>query len=274
MKYKAFFCDFDGTLAAKEEIVSERNRAAIREYIDRGGKFIINSGRMSLPTRRLVDSLGLGDQQVPAIGCNGAHALDKDGKSVFYEGFGREELIKILRYADSLGLYSHFYDDEHVYVRERNRINDEYERITGSPIYPVGDLVRYVAEHAELRPLKALIVRSGGDDESWQAAVDGGKRLGLDGIKSFTSTPYFYEFVSERAGKDAGMRAVAEIYGVDTSECVGMGDGQNDVDMLVAAGLGIAPSSGSEAAKAAASVIAPRADEDAVAWAIEKFCLD
>lgn len=54
MKYKAFFCDFDGTLCTRDEYVSPANREAIKKYIAAGGRFILNTGRMTAPTHKIL----------------------------------------------------------------------------------------------------------------------------------------------------------------------------------------------------------------------------
>jgi phosphoserine phosphatase len=46
--------------------------------------------------------------------------------------------------------------------------------------------------------------------------------------------------VVDRAGKAAALRRFAHAAGVPLSECVAIGDGANDLDMLAAAGLGVA----------------------------------
>lgn len=46
--------------------------------------------------------------------------------------------------------------------------------------------------------------------------------------------------VVDRAGKAAALRQAAEHFGVPLAQCVAVGDGANDIDMLTAAGLGVA----------------------------------
>ena len=46
--------------------------------------------------------------------------------------------------------------------------------------------------------------------------------------------------IVDRPGKAAALRRFAEIYGVPLEQCVAVGDGANDIDMLTTAGLGIA----------------------------------
>jgi phosphoserine phosphatase len=46
--------------------------------------------------------------------------------------------------------------------------------------------------------------------------------------------------IVDRAGKAVALRRFAEEVGVSLAQCVAVGDGANDIDMLGAAGLGIA----------------------------------
>jgi phosphoserine phosphatase len=46
--------------------------------------------------------------------------------------------------------------------------------------------------------------------------------------------------IVDRPGKAAALRRFAQTYGVPLSQCVAVGDGANDIDMLTTAGLGIA----------------------------------
>lgn len=274
MKYKAFFCDFDGTLCTRDEYVSPENRAAIKRYLAAGGHFILNTGRMTVPTHKILVSLGIDDQLVPMIGYNGAHALSRDGETVFCKFLPLETLAEIIKIAKKTHTYMHFYDDKVVYAAERNEINEWYEHLTGSPIKAVGDLGKYVEAHPELTPMKIMIVHENQSDEEWRGVIEEVAKAEPKGVEYYMTTKNYLEFVSATAGKDEGMREVAAIYEVPLEECIAMGDGQNDIGMIRAAGLGVAPASASAEVRAAADVVAPPADESAVAWVIDKYCTE
>jgi len=59
-------------------------------------------------------------------------------------------------------------------------------------------------------------------------------------IVNGTVTGELREPIVDRAGKAAALRRVAEQFGVPLAQTVAVGDGANDIDMLEAAGLGIA----------------------------------
>ncbi|WP_189054829.1 phosphoserine phosphatase SerB [Longimycelium tulufanense] len=120
---------------------------------------------------------------------------------------------------------------------------------------PAGVLDK-VAETLELTPgarttirtLKRLGFRcgvvSGGFTQVVQRLVD---ELGLDfcaanelEVHDGRLTGQVVGDVVDRAGKAAALRSFAERYGVPLAQCVAVGDGANDIDMLSVAGLGVA----------------------------------
>ncbi len=46
MRYKAIFCDFDGTLYREDHTISPTNKRAIKEFTKAGGKFVVSTGRL------------------------------------------------------------------------------------------------------------------------------------------------------------------------------------------------------------------------------------
>jgi len=82
------------------------------------------------------------------------------------------------------------------------------------------------------------------------------------------------EINASGVSKARGLRALCGALDIDMSECIAIGDAQNDEEMLKAVGFKAAMANGSDRVKAIADVIAPDCDSDGVAAIIEQYFLD
>ena len=97
----------------------------------------------------------------------------------------------------------------------------------------------------------------------------------LDGSIHITraAVPGMLEALPANASKG---RAVAELMremGIAPEQAMAFGDGENDIEMLQAVGIGVAMGNAADALKAVADVIAPDNDADGVAQIIERYAL-
>ena len=83
--------------------------------------------------------------------------------------------------------------------------------------------------------------------------------------------PDFVDIISPGGGKDQGMDAILDFFGISLEDTMAFGDGENDIPMLVKAGVGVAVANAKDNVKAAADYIAPSVDEDGVAEALRHF---
>ena len=83
--------------------------------------------------------------------------------------------------------------------------------------------------------------------------------------------PFNCDVIPHHGGKDVGMQAMLKYFGVPIEQAMAIGDGQNDISMLKAAGVGVAIGQRSPEVMAAADYHAPEADEDGIWYTFEKF---
>ncbi len=81
------------------------------------------------------------------------------------------------------------------------------------------------------------------------------------------------DIISTEGGKRNAMLDILERYGLSADECIAFGDSENDIEMLRAAGIGVAMENGTEEAKLAADYITTDCDDDGIANALKHFCL-
>lgn len=81
------------------------------------------------------------------------------------------------------------------------------------------------------------------------------------------------ELNAQGATKGEGLLWLADYLGIPRMDTIAFGDGENDISMLMAAGIGIAMRNGTDSAKAAADEQTLTHDEDGVAAALERLVL-
>jgi hydroxymethylpyrimidine pyrophosphatase-like HAD family hydrolase len=85
------------------------------------------------------------------------------------------------------------------------------------------------------------------------------------------SLPHFLELASPTISKGSGLAFVAEHLGFEAEHTVGIGDGENDLELLEWAGFGIAVENADDGLKERADWVCPSVDEDGVAQVLEAY---
>lgn len=81
------------------------------------------------------------------------------------------------------------------------------------------------------------------------------------------------DIIPKGGGKANGIQKYLEQLGIDRSEIMAFGDGENDIDMLKFAGIGVAMGNASDHVKAAADYVTTDIDDDGIAHALRHFGL-
>ena len=92
-------------------------------------------------------------------------------------------------------------------------------------------------------------------------------------LKTTRWHPNFLDVIPPTGGKDLGMDAILDHFGIPLENCMAFGDGENDLSMLIHAGIGVAMGTASSAVKAQANYAAPSVDEDGIVRALSHFGL-
>ncbi len=269
MKYKMIFSDFDGTIASDDHGISEENKRAIKEYQERGGVFVLCSGRAPIPAWVIVEQLGIENNEIPIAGLNGALVFNKSKEVVYKSPIKNESAITIVKEAEKRNIYCHIYDEVSAIISEVHPINVDYKKITQIDLKVVGKISDYLIANPSFDPVKILYVIAPEQKEELDKLYD---ELNLTDVLHVMSNDNFYEFVSVDAGKEKAMEFVAKKYGVPLSEVIAIGDNLNDKAMIEKAGLGVAIGNGRAETIAVADYVAPSNNESAIAHVIDKFC--
>ncbi|KAL4189332.1 hypothetical protein AMTRI_Chr08g206510 [Amborella trichopoda] len=255
-----------GTLLNNKSRVTHRTAEALKEVLSRGVKVVTATG-MTRPA--VINALKL----VNLAGKDGI--ISQFSPGVFLQGllvYGRQGIL--LEEHDSAFLYSL----EH----KVPLIGFSQDRCVTLFDYPLIDSL-----HTVYFEPKAEVIPS---VEQLLATVDIQKLIFIDTTEGVAATlrPYWAEVVKGRAGvvqaqadmlevvppstsKGDGVRMLLDHLGITPKEVMAIGDGENDVEMLQLASLGVALENGSEKAKAIADVIGNSNSEEGMADAIYRF---
>jgi hydroxymethylpyrimidine pyrophosphatase-like HAD family hydrolase len=144
-----------------------------------------------------------------------------------------------------------------VFARQRTEWVDQYTADSGGDRVTIADVLSLVDGGA---PVEKVVW--GAEPEVVALLAPEMHRRYRSGVLMTVTEDWFLEFNSPSATKAEGVAAVAKHYGIDRSNVLAFGDGNNDVPLLEWAGLGVAMSHGRASARAAAKLVAPAGDPE------------
>lgn len=274
MKIKAICTDIDGTLLDSRRELSPRTIAAIRR-LDNRIPVILASSRMPGAMRHLQEELGILNH--PMICFNGGYVLLYNGESPTPVVFDTVHIpapicAAIVEMAQGTEVHVSLYTEDQWYAPQFDKWAEKEERVTKvSPNIAVLDEVVNDWHTNDTGAHKVMCM--GPEQEIQDMAEALTERFGKD-IYIYRSKSTYLELAPRSISKATALELLLrEKYGIAMAEVMAFGDNYNDVDMLRAAGLGIAVGNAREEVKAVADEITLNSTEDGVAIAIEKHLL-
>ena len=262
---KMITIDLDGTLLRSDGSVSDRTVRTLQAARDKGVVVAIATGRMYQTARPYGERLGLGDSPLLLFAGGLIETLESK-KILFQQVIPREWAQELADLARRRGWQLQTYIDDVLRAARDDEWIRDYERITHSKACICGDDFYHVQGACN-----KLLSRGGGEDLVARKALIEKNCPGRFNV--LFSAPTFLEIMPQGVDKGEGIRRLGELYGIGTDEIMALGDSQNDLDMLKAAGFPVAMANAAEEVKAAAAYVTASNDDDGVAAAVEKFVL-
>ena len=270
--------DLDGTLFANSSRISKRNLTAIRSITDKGIHVVISTGR---PFE------GIPFDQIKGTGIN--YAITANGSGIYeistgkclYENAMDEELVTpILNFLLTRDIHMDAFIGGKGYTpiqcvetAQKLTVPSSIKNYIITTRTRLDNILQFIHEN-QLKVQKMTL--------NFYPAADG-TLIDRETVRKFlVSNPSIttvcggynnLEFTRADANKGVGLRKLAEILGVNPDATMAIGDTENDLAIIEAAGIGVAMGNATDAVKARADYVTTTNTKDGVAAAIEHFIL-
>ena len=255
---KAIFFDIDGTLLShKTNSVPASAVRALELLREKGILTFIATGR-HLPELKKLHALD-GLHFDGAVSLNGQYCCNNEGV-IYHCPLDRADVAVLLDYLKANPHPCILVEADRMYINFHNALVEKVQAAIHSELPTIGDLDRGY-DH----PIYQVILYM--DDEARKALPP------MPGIKFTSWNMGGADGIPAKGGKSTGIAKVLAHYGIEKSETMAFGDGENDLPMLRHAAVGVAMGNAGDKVKAEADYITAGVDEDGIVRALEYFGL-
>ncbi|WP_442601349.1 Cof-type HAD-IIB family hydrolase [Paenibacillus sp. KN14-4R] len=264
MTYKLIALDVDGTLIDDHHILTDRTKDVLRRAHNAGIQIVLCSGRSPKSIFPLLEEIGF---EGTAIAHNGAATvLSQDSKLIHEFAFSAEEITPLIRYCREHQIHFDVSTAFDLFVEScKPEEREMYAKFFIDPI---------VHEDATTLGMLVKMTLCAEPDVMDRIEVDLRDKQITSGFHMIRSGDYFIDFMHKEATKGHALKALAASWNIPREQILAIGNYYNDIEMLEFAGLGIAMDNSPEGVKEAADAVTLSNNEDGVAVALEKYCLN
>lgn len=266
MTIKLITTDIDGTILKYDGTFNQPVYDCIQKLEHNGVKVILITGRMHKSAKKIADMFNL---QNPIVSFQGALIKDnsKEEKTLYARYIPIDTTKNILKWSKSQKIDVNLYMDDELYSENENGSIKQYTKAQNIP-YFIKDFESLKIENVN----KVLLI----DYEDAEHVTEIKNQLTKDYPELYIvkSTEYFCEVCHPEATKGDGVRFLQQYYGITKEETLAIGDHDNDIELLQAAGVRAAMGNGSDDLKNVADFVTDTVDNDGFVKAVEKYVLN
>lgn len=268
LMYKLIATDLDGTLVTDNKKLTKRTIEDIKKAIEINVKIVISSARAFYRLEKYIDELELKRADFYTICFNGGMIVENiTGNILYSQNLSTEEVKEIISLGKKLKapmmLYSkdrnHVEQIPEITLKNSKGINfktEDFSKINFELEENFIYKIAFIDEPERIKEMKNHIP---------------------DMIKSkyeiTSSVPEYIEFVKKGIKKSESLKFIMKKYKIKQEEIIAIGDGENDIEMIKYAGLGVAVANADNKVKENSDYITASNNEDGVGKVIEKFLL-
>ncbi len=274
MNYKLLLLDVDGTLLNARNVVSDEDKKAIEAARERGVRIALCTGRVNQATQVVLSDLNLDGYHIFS---DGAVVASADNREIIYAKTIEKTLAK------QLAEYVHekrittidFFTptDEYIEAKTQPWVTDIRRNFFGLDPQVI-DFSRLCDTDRIIKATHAVAsVQDRGLAKDFQTCFGNKLRFSVSNNVTYPEIDFF-NIIDPGVSKGEAVNYLIDYLGLKAEECIGIGDGKNDVPLLTRVGLGIAMGHAPEELKRVAGYVTCDIDNCGVAAAIDRFILN
>ncbi|MBR2871544.1 MAG: HAD hydrolase family protein [Clostridia bacterium] len=265
MKYKLIVSDFDGTLGEAPAEIQPSTVEVVKEYVNRGGKFVICTGRMFAGIKPICDKYGI---KGIVISYQGATIDDlSTGKRILEGGIDYELAAKVTADLMADGMPVCVDVEDVMYCEKESEYTEYHKGFTDVKI--VNDLVGLVK--AKQKPVMKVV--TAGEPDVIYHLVEKYSEKYKGQLIANGGSDRLIEIVSPDFTKGKSVRFLQKYFNIPFEEIMAVGDSTNDIELLNGPWHGVAVGDCRQELKPFAKEITVPFKEKPIEHLIKKYCL-
>ena len=289
--YKFIAIDLDGTLLNSYGEISNENKEALKEVIDKGIQVVLTSGRISKAIEYISNQIGRNNYLISG---NGTTIYDiKNDIEIYNKCMTRETVLKIIEICEENSIYYSVFGEKSIITKSLgynvlvyNSENYKKSTYMKTKINVIPDVYKYIKNSEQDRFSKITIcdsskvifkgilrkIREVQNIEVLEVAHMSRKKI-KKGTQQMELQYFYTDITNKNVNKWNAIKFLIDNLGIAPEEVLTIGDNSNDKEMIINAGLGIAMGNSAPYIKEIADDIVASNDNNGVAEALYKYVI-
>lgn len=287
--YKLVAIDLDGTLLNSYGEVSNENKQAIKNAINKGVEVVLSSGRIGDSVESIAHDLSANNYYISG---NGSMLYNMQEDKIEYENFiEKEKMLKLIKICEENSIYYSIYTENMVITKSLkynvafyNYENSKKAFDKRTNINIVQNIYEYVENLKNNKFLKITIC----DDSEiiFSRIIDKFKKINnidvldvahmsrkiiKEGTEEVPVEYYYTEITNKNVDKWTAIEILIKKLNIKREEVIAIGDNMNDKLMIKNAGIGVAMGQANPKIKEIADVVTQDNNNNGVANILNKL---
>lgn len=269
--YKLIATDLDGTLVTDDKNLTSRTVENVKKALKKNVKIMISSARAFYRLERYIDELDLRRENQYTICFNGAMIVENiTGKVLYSKNLEKQEVNELISLGKQLNVPIMLYSKNSHCAEKIPEVIQKNKNSKGINL-KIKNFDELDFDKEENYIYKIVFM------DKPEKIIEVRKNIPKGIIEKYevtSSVPEYIEFVKKGIKKSEAIKFIMNKCKIEQEEVMTIGDGENDIEMLRFAGMGVAMGNADNYVKENADYITSSNNDDGVGNVIESFILN